>query len=101
MGEPAQLFRSFLWPPPAFPYPAQIVTADSHRIGAPVPSAVLLELDQLGDRRRGFDEAWRALVGCELEQALRLCPVLGEKREFAAVEIGLAGLRGLHLRIGV
>src|SRR5580704_11314831 len=102
MREPAQLFRPFLFPPPAFPHLPYIFTASRFMAaGHGFRSRASLELDQLRDRGGRFDEAWRALVGCELEQALRLLPVLGQKRQLTAVEIGLAGLRGFGLRIGV
>src|SRR5579863_4701203 len=62
---------------------------------------VSFELYQLRNRSRGFDEAWRAIIGCELEKALRFFLVLLNQRKLAAVKISFAGLRLLGPRVGV
>src|SRR5579864_1043483 len=53
--------------------------------------AVSFERYKFRDRSRGFHKAWRAVIGRELEKALRLLLALLNQRKLATVKISFAG----------
>jgi hypothetical protein len=64
-------------------------------------SLALFHEDEFGDRGRGFDKTWWALIGGELEKTMCLLLVLLQQRQLAAIEIGLAGLCLFRFRVGI